>query len=446
MDLENIIKKRADTNTEETVKKLPINLKDKKILVGGGIIGGLFLVVLLGKVFSGGETVQIQQGVGTKEVKTIVEESTKPLAEKLQEQEEINKQLLDLLKKQQENGGQKSEKSEGKKEEKKESPSPLESLFPTPAPTQQPQPLPSPQPTSMPAPMPSPSLSETEKEPPKPKLNHKSLGTSKDDKGSNSSTGDSGNGASGKDIAGNDSSPMYLFPPDENNQVASQSNANNPNVKKKKSVYIPAGSMSYGTLMYSFTAPAEGMFPPVVIEISKSAVTANHWKVPIEKCFLLVKAQYDLSTERALLGGDGSILSCVLRNGYVVEKRVNVAIGEEVNGNVQMGLSGTEKWLTGEDFAKIGTLSTVQGIAAGLQQSLMTQSMTAYGSTVSSIRNRGEYAVLNGINNSFEKFYEFWMKKYDKKVPAIQVSAPRSVFITFVSGVNLDVSDKDLKF
>jgi len=41
--------------------------------------------------------------------------------------------------------------------------------------------------------------------------------------------------------------------------------------------------MTYGTLLYSFTAPSEGMFPPVVIEIEKSAVTANRWKSPYRK-------------------------------------------------------------------------------------------------------------------------------------------------------------------
>lgn len=204
--------------------------------------------------------------------------------------------------------------------------------------------------------------------------------------------------------------------------------------------------MTYGTLLYSFTAPSEGMFPPVVIEIEKSAITANHWKVPIEKCFVLVKAQYDISTERAILGGNDSIMSCVLRNGKVIEKKVNIAVGEEINGEVQMGLSGVEKWLTGEDFAKIATLSTAQGVSAGLQQALMTQSMTVYGNVMSSIKNRGEYAILGGINNAFNRFYDFWMKKYDKKVPAIEVTAPRPVFITFVNGIDLDVSDKDLRF
>lgn len=441
MDLEKIIKKDASKEGEGSTNKMPINLKDKKIIIGGGIIGGLFLIILLGKMFSGGETVQVQQGVGTKEVKAVVEETTKPLAEKLQQQEEINKQLLEMLKKQQEEGQKASEK----KEEKKEEPSsPLSALFPSPAPSQ-PQPLPAPQPA--PTPMPSFPMPEEKKEPPKPKLNHKSLAIEKEGKliipevneSNGKSTSSSGDGVPPVYVADENGMPVL-------NKNTTNASSSDGNVKKKKSVYIPAGSMTYGTLLYSFTAPSEGMFPPVVIEIEKSAITANKWKVPIEKCFVLVKAQYDVSSERAILGGNDSIMSCVLRDGKVIEKKVNIAIGEEINGNVQMGLSGTEKWLTGEDFAKIGSLATAQGITAGLQQSLMTQSMTAYGSVMSSIKNRGEYAVLGGINTAFNRFYDFWMKKYDKKVPAIEVVAPRPVFITFVNGVDLEVSDKDLKF
>ncbi len=442
MDLEKIIKKDVSKEGENGANKIPIDFKDKKIIIGGGIIGGLFLIVLLGKMFGGGETVQVQQGVGSKEIKAVVEESTKPLAEKLQQQEEINKQLLEMLKKQQE--GQKTEK---KKEEKKEEPSsPLSALFPAPTPSQ-PQPLPAPQPA--PTPMPSfPMPEEKEKkDPPKPKLNHKSVAIEKEGKiiipevneGSGKSASSSGDGSAPVFIADENGMPIL-------NRNTTNAGGSDSNVKKRKSVYIPAGSMTYGTLLYSFTAPSEGMFPPVVIEIEKSAVAANRWKVPIEKCFVLVKAQYDISTERAILGGKDSVMSCVLRDGKVIEKKVNIAVGEEINGNVQTGLSGTEKWLTGEDFAKISTLSTVQGITAGLQQSLMTQSITTSGSVVSSISNRGQYAVLSGVNNAFNRFYEFWMKKYDKKVPAIEVIAPRPVFITFVNGVDLGVSDKELGF
>ena len=427
MDLEKIIKKDASKEGEGNANKLPVNLKDKKIIIGGGIIGGLFLIVLLGKMFSGGETVQVQQGVGTKEVKAIVEESTKPLAEKLQEQAEVNKQLLELLKNQQES-------REKKAEDKKEEPSPLSALFPSPQPTQQPQPLPSPQPTPIP-PFPMP---EEKKEPPKPKLSHKSLAIEKEGKLIIPDVSEGGKQQQSDNVP-----PLYAT--DESGQPVLKS-VNTDNVKKKKTVYIPAGSMTYGTLLYSFTAPSEGTFPPVIIEIEKSAITANRWRVPIEKCFVLVKAQYDISTERAMLGGNDSIMSCVLRDGRVVEKKVNIAIGEEINGNVQVGLSGTEKWLTGEDFAKIGMLATAQGISAGLQQSLIQQSLTAYGSVMSSIKNRGEYAILSGVNSAFNKFYDFWMKKYDKKVPAIEVIAPRPVFITFVNGVDLEVSDKELRF
>ncbi|MFP3257664.1 MAG: hypothetical protein RXO36_07680, partial [Candidatus Nanopusillus acidilobi] len=46
--------------------------------------------------------------------------------------------------------------------------------------------------------------------------------------------------------------------------------------QNKKSVYIPAGSIAAGELMYGFTAPESGVLPPVVIKITKPIWTANN--------------------------------------------------------------------------------------------------------------------------------------------------------------------------
>lgn len=202
-------------------------------------------MVLLGKMFGGGETVQVQQGVGTKEVKAIVEESTKPLAEKLQQQEEINKQLLDLLKKQQEGTGQKTEE---KKEEKKEESSPLSALFPPPTPSQsQPQPLPTPAPAPTPTASPMPSLpmpeSEEKKEPQKPKLNHKSLAIEKEGKLVIPEVNE-GNGKSTSSPSGDSTQPVFVSDengmPVLNKNITNTNNSDNSdnNVKKRRRLFI----------------------------------------------------------------------------------------------------------------------------------------------------------------------------------------------------------------
>ena len=219
-------------------------------------------------------------------------------------------------------------------------------------------------------------------------------------------------------------------------------------VKKKKkepTVYIPAGSIVEGKLLYGFVAPESGMFPPVLLEFTKPIRTANDFFIPAQKCLITTSAQYDISQGLAILGGLKSTLSCVLKNGKVVEIPVNVAVGEEIKGKtVQIGLSGKEIWLSGKDFATITSMVSLSGMASSYQQGLVQQNVTTQGNVITAIQDRGLYSVLGGVNAGVNKFVEFWMKKYDKKVPAIKVEPKRRVFIVFVNGADLQISPKEL--
>lgn len=219
-------------------------------------------------------------------------------------------------------------------------------------------------------------------------------------------------------------------------------------VKKKKtnpSVYIPAGSIAEGKLLYGFVAPESGMFPPVVVEFTKPIRTANDFYIPAQKCLITTSAQYDISQGLAILGGLKSTMSCVLRNGKVVEIPVNVAVGEEKKGGtVQIGLTGQEVWLTGKDFATLTTMVSLGSMANSYKQGLVQQSMTPQGNVITAIKNRGLYSVLGGVSAGVNKFVDFWMKKYDKKVPAIKVKPKKRVFIVFVNGADLGITPKEL--
>ncbi len=216
--------------------------------------------------------------------------------------------------------------------------------------------------------------------------------------------------------------------------------------KKKKTAYIPAGSVVEGRLLYGFVAPSKGMLPPVLVEFTKPIRTANDFYIPAQKCLITTSAQYNISQGLAILGGLKSKLSCVLKNGHIIEIPVNIAVGEEKrNGLVQIGLTGKEQWLTAEDFAKISSMGTITGISSGMQQGLIQQSITPQGNIITAIKDRGLYAVLSGVNQGTSKFFDFWMKKYEAKVPAIVVEPKQKVFVVFVNGANLGISDKELK-
>ncbi len=79
-------------------------------------------------------------------------------------------------------------------------------------------------------------------------------------------------------------------------------------------------------------------------------------------------------------------------------------------------------------------------MATAFQQALVEQSLTPQENTLTVIRNRALYSVLGGVRESFNSF---WLKKYDKKVPAIEVG-PKRVFVLFVNDVNLGVEENEL--
>jgi hypothetical protein len=213
----------------------------------------------------------------------------------------------------------------------------------------------------------------------------------------------------------------------------------------RKYVYIPAGSIVAGELMYGFTAPESGVLPPVVIKITKPIWTANNWYMPFQECLIVTKAQYNISENLAQVGGEGSTFTCVLPNGRVIETPVDVAIGEDLttsNGHYEVatiGLRGKEKWLTGKQLAEIAALYGLQGFANSLQNLQTNQEITSSGSEITTIKNGFAYSLAGGVGQATNGFIQFWLRQYNDKVPAIQVP-PKKVFIVFVQGAKLNMS------
>ena len=215
--------------------------------------------------------------------------------------------------------------------------------------------------------------------------------------------------------------------------------------EKKPTVYIPAGSIVEGKLMYSFTAPEKGVLPPVLIELERSVRAPNDFFIPLQKCLIVTQARFDVSQEVALLGGRGSKLSCTLRNGKVVEIPVNVAVGEEIKGQeVIMGLKGKVKYLTKKDLAEFMSVYSVSGFSEGMRESLVQQNTTVSGAVTTAIKDRGLYSILSGVNAGVQKFAEYWLRKYENKYPAIKVSNNKRIFVLFIDGADLKVEDKEL--
>ncbi len=444
MGIDQIIKQTNDQNNNDNKDKkfdkdkILNTLKDKRMIGGGvGVVVGLMVI---GMIFHHGESVKIEQGLTKDQVKQTVEETIKPLVE---QQQQLEKQLQSQKEAvatatntqnqnnqnknnntqqqntQQQNTQQKPTQANTQQQATTQKPNQNHASLPNllglaPKPSNQ---LPHsqynmpPQQASLP-PLTSPVVSGKEEEvPPKPK-------------------------------------PEMVFltmPVPKKGYQQSNFTQTEKKSQHKKSVYIPAGSIAEGELLYGFTAPESGVLPPVVVKIIKPVWTANNWYMPFQECLITTKAQFNVSEDLANVGGNGSILSCVLPNGRVIQTKVDVAIGEDTTKNADkvdiatIGLRGKDVWLSGKELAAIASLYGLEGFANALQNIQQEQSMTAYGSVITSIKNSAEYSIAGGVAQGMNAFIQFWLKKYQDKVPAIEV-APKKVFIVFVNGARIDAS------
>ncbi len=416
-----VIFNNNDNNDNKNNKQIDIQklLQNKKAMVGVGIVGAVAGLLVFKAIFSGHSTsVRVEQGLSQKDINELVSQTLKPV---VQNQEQIENQLKQLTQEQQQQKQQQqqnqkqqqqtqqntkttqtqqnSNKQQTAKTTKHQSAKPpavaqLPSL-PPPAPAY-------PNPLASPIPAPAGQIQPIGST---PLMHFKEMKSEK----------------------------MNGFNP----QYAATTEKKSP---KTHGVYIPAGSIAEGELLYGFTAPESGVYPPVVIKITKPVWTANNWYEPFQECLIVTKAQFNISEDLAQLGGQGSTLSCVLPNGKVIEKSVDVAVGENATdkGLVTIGLTGKEEYLTGKELATIMSLASLQGFAQGLQNIQEQQTATSFGTVMTSIKNNALYSIAGGVNTGLNQFINFWLQQYQGKVPAIKVE-PKKVFVMFVSGVDTGI-------
>ena len=409
-----------NNNKKFNIKNLKEQLlKDKRTRYAAiGVVGFVIGVPLLFKLLGGGTTVQVQQGLTKQQVRQTVLQTLQPVISQLQKQNQNQIAQTNNQSNQSASTNQSKQTTKNSVKHSTSNQSPLlANLLGLGQSSQtKPQKPPPPPTNGYTPPLSSPMGMglPTEMEPPKP-LEPKMVFMEM---------------------------PMSR---QQNNGYGYGSSGLPEKKSQKKSVYIPAGSIAEGELMYGFTAPESGVLPPVVIKITKPIWTANNWYMPFQECLIVTKAQYNISENLAQVGGRGSTFTCVLPNGHVLETSVDVAIGEDLttsNGHYEVatiGLRGKEKWLTGKQMAEIAGMYGLQGFASSFQNLQTNQDITTSGSVITTIKNGAAYSIAGGVGQAINGFLQFWLQQYKNKVPAIEVP-PKKVFVVFVQGAKLDMS------
>ena len=138
--------------------------------------------------------------------------------------------------------------------------------------------------------------------------------------------------------------------------------------QKTEGVMLPAGSYVKAKILTGVEVP-EGKTYPVLMVLDFSYVAPNDHKVDLSGCFMIAKAEGDLSTERVQM--QATKMSCVSKRGKMFEREVNGFVADDKDGSFAM--QGKVNSKQGRVATMAFLASVVDGVGKAVQAAQTTQ-------------------------------------------------------------------------
>lgn len=200
-----------------------------------------------------------------------------------------------------------------------------------------------------------------------------------------------------------------------------------------QSIVLPAGSYVKAKIMTGVDVP-EGKTYPVLMVLDFSYIAPNDFKVDLKGCFMIAKAEGDLSTERVQM--QATKLSCVSRNGKMFEREVNGFVADDTDGSFAM--QGKVQSKQGRVATMAFMSSVVEGVGKAVQATQTSQSTNAFGGTQSSVTGDQEkYLIAGGAANAASMVAQWYLKQAQNLAPTVSVNSGRDVWIVMKDKVAL---------
>ena len=202
---------------------------------------------------------------------------------------------------------------------------------------------------------------------------------------------------------------------------------------KKPGIILPSGSYVKAVLMTGIEAP-EGKTYPVLIQLDYAYVIPNDKRLDLSGCFVIAKAQGDLSTERVQM--QATKLSCVSRKGGMFEREVNGFIADNADNSFAiMGRVNTKQ----DRVASTAFLaSIVSGIGKAIQQAQTTQQATPLGGAQSVLTgDQAKYIGAGGASEAATMVTQWYLKQAQNLLPTINVGSGQEIWIVMQDQVDL---------
>lgn len=215
-----------------------------------------------------------------------------------------------------------------------------------------------------------------------------------------------------------------------------------PQSQSKKSL-IPAGAFVKAVLLSGLDAPTGGKAQssphPVLIRIVDKAVLPNLWKADIKDCFVIGSGYGDLPSERAYIRLE--VLSCVKKDGTVVEKKVKGYVAGE-DGKV--GLLGRVVSKQGAILARMLLAGFIDGISRVFQQSGSTVIVSPQGSLTTIDPGKAlNVGIAGGFTSAAKELVEQYKKLADETYPVVEINAGRKVDVAFLQSIDFSSVEQE---
>jgi len=202
---------------------------------------------------------------------------------------------------------------------------------------------------------------------------------------------------------------------------------------KAPEITLPSGSYVKAKLLTGVEAP-EGRTYPALLQLDFAYIIPNHKRLDLAGCFIIAKAQGDLSTERVQM--QATKLSCVSKRGGMFEREVNGFIADDKDNSFSvMGTVNTKQ----DRVAAMAFLAgVVSGVGKAIQQAQTTQQTTPLGGSQSVITgDQAKYIAAGGASEAATLVSQWYLKQAQNLLPTINIGSGQDVWIIMQDKVEL---------
>ena len=198
-------------------------------------------------------------------------------------------------------------------------------------------------------------------------------------------------------------------------------------------VVLPAGAYVKAKLLTGVEAP-EGTPYPALLQLDFGYIVPNRKTLDLKGCFVITKAQGDLSTERVQM--QATKLSCVARDGHMFERDINGFVADaDDNSFAVVGNVNSKQ----DRVATMAFLSSVvEGIGRSIQMAQTSEQVSPEGTSRQILTgNQGRYLAAGGASQAANMVTQWYLKQAQHLLPTINVGSGRDVWIIMNESVAL---------